>query len=80
MTKIEYETMDIDLDEALEKQMVQSYVDTKFTPQSKSLFDDEVAAGADIRIAFYNAWRNEEIINALKWSLANDKLTEKEND
>lgn len=72
MTKLEYEIMDIELDQDLEFQMVKTYVDTKFTPQSKSVFDDEIASGIDVRIAFYNAWRNEEIINALKWTLKNE--------
>jgi hypothetical protein len=72
MTK-EYATMEIELDQDLEFQVVQTYVDTKFTPQSKSVFDDEVASGVDVRIAFYDAWRNEQIIEALKWALENEK-------
>lgn len=80
MTKIEYETLDIELDQDLEFQMVKTYVDTKFTSQSKSVFDDEIADGTDVRIAVYNAWRNEEIINALKWSMNKDTFKGNEND
>ena len=80
MTKPEYEIMEIELDQDLEFQMVKTFVDTKFTPQSKSVFDDEIAEGVDVRIAFYNAWRNEEIINALKWSLNKESFKGNEND
>lgn len=74
MSKPEYETMEIELDQELEFQMVQTYVDTKFTPQSKSVFDDGVASGVDVRIAFYDAWRNEQIIEAIKAVMADEKL------
>lgn len=78
MTDIKNETITIDLDQDLEFRMVQSYVDTKFTPQSKSVFDDEVASGIDARIAFYDAWRNEQVIIALQWSLDQEQLKQKQ--
>jgi hypothetical protein len=80
MTDMKYEIMEIDLDQELEFQLVKTYV-LNFSGPSLSLFDDEVANGIDVRIAFYNAWRNERIIEALKWALANEtNLKENEND
>jgi hypothetical protein len=60
----EYEILDVTLDQETEFVMVENFVKT-FTVQSQSVFRDGVANGQDVRLAFYDAWRNEEIIKAI---------------
>lgn len=69
---MEYATIEINLDEETELMMVSNWV-AQFTKESQSVYNDSIKSGTDFRIAYYEARRNEEIINALKWHLDNHK-------
>jgi hypothetical protein len=64
-----YEEIEINLDQETENSLVELEV-SGFSGASQSVYRDILATGEDMRIAFYNAWRNEQIVKALELAVA----------